>query len=294
MRCRHQVDGNQRRKKRKITDTSLFLGQNILTAAVCTHFPLGSFHPHEQQQQRHGRLCSESSTNNQTSSVRKINPHLPANIEAEIQTRLTDISALLAAIAPEVQGINRYRYARNMSCIEELIEALTFAHYLRTQSLMGYGASVDQVAALYDTARLPPPAADKMDVVAEEKAAAAAAAEAEAEAHLPVVLVTEQDYLMGIFDLSGEMMRFATTSAALNGSLDGPAARTIVADMQELGSVFEMLPQQYGKSYSMKLETLRQSVLKVEKLGYGLKVRGSERPAGWMPDTADDGFGREE
>lgn len=182
-----------------------------------------------------------------------------------------------------------------MSCIEELIEALTFAHYLRTQSLMGYGASVDQVAALYETALLPPPpAADKMDVVVEDEEKAAAAAAAEAEAHLPVVLVTEQDYLMGIFDLSGEMMRFATTSAALNGSLDGPAARTIVADMQELGSVFEMLPQQYGKSYSMKLETLRQSVLKVEKLGYGLKVRGSERPAGWMPDTADDGFGREE
>lgn len=205
-------------------------------------------------------------------SVRKINPNLPANIEAEIQTRLNDISALLASIAPEVQGINRYRYARNMSCIEELIEALTFAHYLRTQSLMGYSESVEKVATLSKSP-------DQMDVQ---------------DAAHPSVLVTEQDYLMGIFDLSGEMMRFATTSAALNGSLDGPGpgpgARTIVADMQELGSVFEILPQQYGKSYAMKLDTLRQSVLKVEKLGYGLKVRGSERPAGWMPDTNDDGF----
>lgn len=209
-------------------------------------------------------------------SVRKIQPDLPPNIEQEIKTRLTEISKLLASIAPEVQGINRYRYARSMSCIEELIEALTFAHYLRTQSLMGYTHSVDMVAAL--SKHLP----DPMEVDAGN------APESE-DMHLPV-LVTEQDYLMGIFDLSGEMMRFATTSAALNGTLDGPAPanRTIVADMQELGSVFEILPQQYGKSYAIKLDTLRQSVLKVEKLGYGLKVRGSERPAGWMPDTNDD------
>lgn len=217
---------------------------------------------------------SESATDTHNLSVRKINPKFPANIEAEIQTRLADISALLISIAPEVQGINRYRYARNMSCIEELIEALTFAHYLRTQSLMGYSESVEKVAALCKSP-------DQMEVE-------------DGTTQQPPVLVTEQDYLMGIFDLSGEMMRFATTSAALNGSLDGPGSRTIVADMQELGSVFEILPQQHGKSYSMKLETLRQSVLKVEKLGYGLKVRGSERPAGWMPDTNEEGLRGEE
>lgn len=218
---------------------------------------------------------SESATDTYNHSVRKINPTFPDNIEREIQTRLADISALLISIAPEVQGINRYRYARNMSCIEELIEALTFAHYLRTQTLMGYSESVDKVAALSKSP-------DQMEV------------EDGSTPQQPTVLVTEQDYLMGIFDLSGEMMRFATTSAALNGSLDGPGSRTIVADMQELGSVFEILPQQHGKSYSMKLETLRQSVLKVEKLGYGLKVRGSERPSGWMPDTNEDGFRGEE
>ncbi|CAN8100842.1 unnamed protein product [Discula destructiva] len=217
--------------------------------------------------------------------VRTIQPDLPPNIEKEIQSRLTEISKLLASIAPEVQGINRHRYARNMSCIEELIEALTFAHYLRTQSLMGYSHSVDTVAALTSHQHHHVSDAAAMDVEVDVNAGEAG------DAHPPAVHVTEQDYLMGIFDLSGEMMRFATTSAALNGTLDGPAParRTIVADIQELGSVFEILPQQYGKSYAMKLDTLRQSVLKVEKLGYGLKVRGSERPAGWMPDADDDG-----
>lgn len=231
-----------------------------------------------------------------------------------MQSRLAEISKLLAVIAPEVQGINRYRYARSMSCVEELIEALTFAHYLRTQSLMGYTESVDTVAALSTAGTVDKPAADAavvgddaMDVDAgaagTETAAEPATNDAPAPA-LPAVHVTEQDYLGGIFDLSGEMMRFATTSAALNGTLDGapapapdpstssPRSRTIVADMQELGSIFEILPQQHGKFYQRKLETLRQSVLKVEMLGYGLKVRGSERPAGWMPDTsAGDGDG---
>lgn len=179
-------------------------------------------------------------------------------------------------MAPEVQGINRYRYSRQMSCIEELIEALTFAHYLRTQSLISYHDTVAKIASLSTNV-------DRMDVDAGDPSSSEPP---------PPVFVTEQDYLMGIFDLSGEMMRFATVVAALNGALDGGEPgddRTIVKDMQDLGSLFEMLPQQPGKGYGMKLDVLRQSVLKVEKLGYGLKVRGSERPAGWMPDTAGDG-----
>lgn len=87
-------------------------------------------------------------------------------------------------------------------------------------------------------------------------------------------------------------MRFATVTTALSGKMatanEGPQKRTIVGDMQELGSFFETLPQQFDKTYRIKMSTLRQSVLKVEKLGYGLTVRGSERPAGWMPDTGDE------
>lgn len=172
-----------------------------------------------------------------------------------------------------------------MVCIEELIEALTFAHYLRTQRLMGFTEAVAMVAEL--SVHID----DQMDVDAGDPPAPADTASPR-----PKVLVTEEDYLMGVFDLSGEMMRFATTSAALTGKMAGGSAlppadgreRTMVVDMQDLGSFFEMLPQQYNKSYQVKLSTLRSSVLKVEKLGYGLTVRGTERPAGWMPEDGDD------
>ncbi|KAI3392338.1 hypothetical protein diail_5851 [Diaporthe ilicicola] len=216
----------------------------------------------------------------------KIQRDLPDQTDRDVQSRLGDISKLLATIAPDVQGMNRYRYSRSMMCIEELIEALTFAHYLRTQRLMGFGEAVAKVAELSRSAD------DHMDVDAGDPPAS----EGTDDAPGPVVHVTEDDYLMGIFDLSGEMMRFATTSAALTGKMAGGSdtlavhgrERTVVVDMQDLGSFFEMLPQQYNKSYQVKLGTLRTSVLKVEKLGYGLTVRGAERPAGWMPEDGDD------
>lgn len=222
--------------------------------------------------------------------MRKIQGELPEHIEKEIQSRLLEVSKLLSSIAPEVQGVNRYRYARSLMCIEELIEALTFAQYMRTQSLMSYDEAVAKVAELSHHA------ADEMDVDVEGQPPHPPAVGETAPGPHPAVHVTEDDYLGGVFDLSGEMMRFATTSAALTGRMAGHEAattttdgreRTIVVDVQDLGSFFEMLPQQHNRSYQNKLETLRTSVLKVEKLGYGLTVRGSERPAGWMPDEGD-------
>lgn len=217
--------------------------------------------------------------------IRKIQPELPDHVEKDVQSRLGDISRLLATLAPDVQGINRYRYSRSLMCLEELIEALTFAHYLRTQCLMGFTEAVAKVSDLSGHT------GDRMDVDA-----GAPPATAGTGCLPPTVLITEDDYLMGTFDLSGEMMRFATTSAALTGKMAGGSAtppahgreRTMVVDMQDLGSFFEMLPQQYNKSYQVKLSTLRSSVLKVEKLAYGLTVRGTERPAGWMPEEGDD------
>lgn len=191
-----------------------------------------------------------------------------------------------------MQGINRYRYSHNMFCLDELLEALTFAHYLRTQTLLSYDDAVKEVESLSHHV------VDRMDVDTGDPPPPPDTSTAASSDHHPTVLVTERNYLDGVFDLSGEMMRFATVTTALSGKMatrDDPAAadggqpeRTIVGDMQELGSFFETLPQQFDKTYRIKMSTLRQSVLKVEKLGYGLTVRGSERPAGWMPDTSDE------
>jgi hypothetical protein len=229
--------------------------------------------------------------------VRKIEPELPSNIQAEIDSRLAEISKLLAGLAPEIQGINRYRYSRSLMCLEELVEALTFAHYLRTQTLLG----PDELSSLVEELVRRGTPEDAVMADADDAAPPAQPPQTSGEKP-PTIPITIDDYLYGVFDLTGEMMRFATTSTALTGTLaggsgagdadgEGEPPRTILHDMHELGTFFEMLPVAPGNRFQWdkKLEVTRQSVRKVERLGYDRVVRGSERPKGWVPDlSAED------
>ena len=184
-------------------------------------------------------------------SVRELNQSLPNGTTKDITARMSEIKTLLTSIEPDLVGINRHRYAWPLACLEELVEALSFAHYLEHQTLITY-------------------------------AAAAAAVPANIE-------LTEHDYMFGVFDLFGELMRFATVTTAHTGALPGAdGGRSILVDIQELGSCFEILPEVPGKGYQGKMEAMRISVKKVERLGYGLAIRGGERPKGWVPDMKED------
>ncbi|KAL6876501.1 Translin [Trichoderma novae-zelandiae] len=182
--------------------------------------------------------------------VKELNKDFPEDIQQDVDTRLKEIAKLLSPIVADVQSINRHRYAFSLRCLEELVEALSFAHYLRHQK-----------------------------VISPEETQAATPAD---------VVLTPHDYMFGLFDLFGEMMRFATVTTAQSGKLVGDYERNILGDIQELGCAFEMLPQMPTKDFRQKMEVMRQSINKVEKLGYGLVVRGSERPKGWIPDMKDD------
>ncbi|GAO13684.1 hypothetical protein UVI_02017870 [Ustilaginoidea virens] len=190
--------------------------------------------------------------------VKHLNQELPPPTAQDVDTRLAEIARLLQSVAPDVSSINRYRYAWNLRCLEELVEALSLMHYLRHQRLL---------------------------------------TPQEAQSAIPDVTLTAHDYLYGVFDLFGELMRFATVTTAQHGRMlggggggdgGGGDGRTILADMQELGCAFELLREVPTKEYRDKMEAARQSVGKVEKLGYGLAVRGSERPSGWVPDVKDE------
>jgi hypothetical protein len=126
-----------------------------------------------------------------------------------------------------------------------------------------------------------------------------------------------EDYVLGIYDMTGELMRFAITAMAMNGALPSPsptstapapnstsdamqidppqsqqqqAQRTILTDLRQLRSALESLNTSstgpFGKEADKKAEVMRQSVEKVERALYGLTVRGAERPKGWMPDLS--------
>lgn len=215
-----------------------------------------------------------------------------------MDSRLAEISKLLATIAPEIQGINRYRYSRSLMCLEELVEALTFAHYLKTQSLISH-AELDPI--IEELTRKGAVAEDEVMADASDTAGNVEKS-APPTAEPPTISLTQDDYLYGVFDLTGEMMRFATTSTALSGAMAGGQGgeggddepRTIVQDMHELGTLFEMLPVAPGNRFQWgkKLEVTRQSVVKVERLGYDRIIRGSERPKGWIPDLSSEDQGQ--
>lgn len=141
-----------------------------------------------------------------------------------------------------------------------------------------------------------------------------------------VVPLSPEDYILGICDMTGELMRFSVTSMATNGKLpagrakatptskplvvaedadnmdidsqtpksaDSHKSRTVLDDLRTIRLQLEMFEAPGGPKWVSELETkkmpvLRECVDKVEKALYGLTVRGSERPKGWMPDVSSD------
>ncbi|KAJ9349922.1 hypothetical protein DTO280E4_8837 [Paecilomyces variotii] len=231
--------------------------------------------------------------------LRSINAPIPPSIAKENKTRFDQIIELFRTIVPDVSGINAWRYQRQISGgIQEFIEAVSFQHYVQTETLI----SRDEVAA-----QLP-----------------------------SEILVTEEDYLMGLFDLTGEIMRFAVTTLSTGGvqkqqkqkptsdadqpisNVDGAAESksseesrstttttvtttqeipilpaqqaNIVVDLREIRSLFESLnvPRRHNMLRDMykKVEVMQNSVEKVERAAYGILVRGSEKPKGWVPDLS--------
>ena len=141
------------------------------------------------------------------------------------------------------------------------MEAVSFWHYLETQHLISYE---------------------------------------EAQVKIPGgITLTEDDYVLGIFDLVGELMRFAITSMATNGALprgaakEGGEGRDILTDLRQLRASFEGLDGA-GRRADRKMDVMRTCVEKVEGTVYGMIVRGRERPKGWVMDVAEERRGEVE
>jgi predicted translin family RNA/ssDNA-binding protein len=173
------------------------------------------------------------------------------------------------------------------------MEALSFQHYLETQSLISFDEAKSRIATMSGEAG--------------------------------AVSFTPEDYVLGICDMTGELMRFSVTSMATSGTLptgkqnsnkrvkQDPAKdasgdamdidtetpttsevqkpRTVLDDLRAIRLQLEMFEAPGGSKFSRELDdkkmpVMRECVDKVEKALYGLTVRGSERPKGWMPDMS--------
>ncbi|KFY48050.1 hypothetical protein V495_01647 [Pseudogymnoascus sp. VKM F-4514 (FW-929)] len=185
--------------------------------------------------------------------VRTISSGIPPAISTEVQGRFDAISELFKTMSKDLQGINSWRYQRQASPgIQEFIEALSFEHYLRT------GKLVTREVAM--------------------------------EGMIWNIPLTADDYALGLFDLSGEIMRFAVTAIATTGSLPhlksshSSISRSILTDLRHLRSSFEALDTtschgtSLGGEIGKKMETMVQSVEKVENAACSLIIRDQEQP----------------
>jgi predicted translin family RNA/ssDNA-binding protein len=157
------------------------------------------------------------------------------------------------SIAADLRGINAYRYQRQISPgIQEFMEAVLFRHYLETESILS------------------PREASKL---------------------MPEnLLLTDDDYILGLFDMTGELMRYAITQMATHGVLPvgrSPERANLLVGLQDLRVELEALNTSASyaltKDVGQKMSTTRASVEKVENAVYSMTVRGKERPKGWNP-----------
>jgi predicted translin family RNA/ssDNA-binding protein len=181
------------------------------------------------------------------------------------------INKAYQAISTDVQGLNAHRYGRNITGgNQEFIEAISFEHYLQTQTLITFDQTVAKVSSLGGSATPIP--------------------------------VTESDYILGIYDMTGELMKFAVTLMAMTGEvpktvlkddeMEEGSRRNALNDLRELRALLSGLSigGTLGYEANKKKEVMQASVQKVENALYGLIVRGAERPKGWMPEERSGGM----
>jgi hypothetical protein len=226
--------------------------------------------------------------------VRDIGQPVPQFVTQKNAEYWQTIEKQYKSIAADFQGLNAHRYLHNITGgNQEFMEALSFQHYLETQSLIPFDEVKSRIASMTGEAG--------------------------------TVSFTPEDYILGVCDMTGELMRFSVTSMATNGKLptgkqaesnkrlkqdnmdetgdkmdideEAPSAsesqkpRTVLDDLRAIRLQLEMFDAPGGANWARELETkkmpvMRECVDKVEKGLYGLTVRGNERPKGWMPDMS--------
>ncbi|GLD56148.1 translin-associated protein X [Lates japonicus] len=150
--------------------------------------------------------------------------------------------------------------------IQEYVEAVSFLHYIRHRSLI----SLEEINA-------------RLVFMRTEKADPKGAAEAlPLGAQVLTFQVMPSDYLLGVADLTGELMRMCISSVG-NGDIDTPFQ--LSQFLRQIHDGFSYIGNTGPYEVSKKLHTLRQSLGKVEDACYTLRVRGSEIPKHMLADV---------
>ncbi|RDB28523.1 Translin-associated protein X [Hypsizygus marmoreus] len=168
-------------------------------------------------------------------------PNVALNAATRAREKLRDVQNIYASLRHELSGDRFWRYQRQVSPgLQEYIEALSFAHYLEHGTLITFQQVQD---TLCDPDGVP---------------------------YFPL---TVSDYLLGLSDLTGELMRFAISAIARRGGR--AKAHQVCAFVRNCKADFERMTP-YVRDLSKKQAVTAQSLEKIEDAAYAITVRGSE------------------
>ncbi|KAM9316734.1 translin-associated protein X [Gastrophryne carolinensis] len=184
----------------------------------------------------------------------------------EATKKLDAVREKIKQVAQELVDEDMYQYHRAFtSGIQEYVEAVTFQHFITSRSLLSLHdinseltfCNVDDKMSLSPSNEEP----IKHDTLSFQ--------------------VTDVDYLLGVADLTGELMRLCIGSIG-NGDIDTPFELTQF--LRQIFDGFAYIGNTGPYEISRKLFVLKQSLSKVENACYMLKVRGSEIPKHMLAD----------
>ncbi|XP_061402850.1 translin-associated protein X [Musca vetustissima] len=211
----------------------------------------------------------------------------------EARTRLEKVIACnFKAIAEELHGHDPYQFRGAYSPgLQEFIEAYTFMEYIKYVENDSEGAGGDEGGEMSDwnalQKKMTYPASEEKEVKDEEEITTSSKAST-------MFFVDPNEYILGVSDLTGELMR-----RCINSLCSGETDTTMACckALQKFFTGYISLNVHRCRELSRKIYTMRQSVLKAENVCYNVKVRGGEA-AKWgamfdsksIADDIDEGF----
>lgn len=216
----------------------------------------------------------------------------------EAEQRFRNVNKnLWRKLALELRGRDAFQYLRGYTAgLQEYIEALSFYHFLKHRTLIDCKTVQEQLTFEFVTKNQETQdLEDSLECVKiEDDGEEDVKMEGEKEPML--IFVPQTDYVLGLADLTGELMRNAINSVAA-GDVD--VCFSLLTFLQQIDDGFNRLDKtQTPNQVNRKLTVLKQSLRKVEMACYNINVRGSELPKNYLADVinnyAEDGYKREE
>ena len=207
----------------------------------------------------------------------------PSQLLQEGEGKLREVCQILRAMAEELRGTDPWLHRTAFSPgLQEFVEALSYYVFLRQGQLLGLEEarlwlSFSEQEAEGDAER---EAEGEAKGMAEDTSDSTSERGKGGTGCLEVPL-SELNYVLGIADLTGELMRMSITAVGA-GQQEVPFE--LLPFIRAIYCGFHSLMPISGEILH-KLRTLRSSMAKIEGACYALRIRGSEIPQHMMGDV---------